>query len=387
MIKKFYLGTLPLLFFLIVSLSTSCSGKRKRIDEKLPIPVIQLDSTTVEVSHSFVADVQAVQFIEIKSKREGFMESIFVDEGQLVKKGQALFKLSSVELYQEVKEAQANYKQSRAELKMAEVETDRVKRLVEADIFSAIRLEQAIAEADVAELKVQQANSRLQRAEMNLSYTTIVAPFDGVVDRIPFKIGSLIRPSDKLTSLTDISEIFVYFKINEQEYLEYKRNQLNGVEQSEYYSLELILSDRTVYPYKGALEVVEADFERGTGSIAFRARFSNPEKLLRHGVTGKIRMITKEKGVILVPQQSTFEIQDFTYVYTVAQDGKINVRSFVPLMRYGSYYVTRDLPDNILIVYEGVQKVDDGMIIQPEIVKGETFREQMESSNETENKK
>lgn len=315
------------------------------------------------------------------------MESIFVDEGQLVKKGQALFKLSSVELYQEVKEAQANYKQSKAELKMAEVETDRVKRLVEADIFSAIRLEQAIAEADVAELKVQQANSRLQRAEMNLSYTTIVAPFDGVVDRIPFKIGSLIRPSDKLTSLTDISEIFVYFKINEQEYLEYKRNQLNGVEQSEYYSLELILSDRTVYPYKGALEAVEADFERGTGSIAFRARFTNPEKLLRHGVTGKIRMITKEKGVILVPQQSTFEIQDFTYVYTVAQDGKINVRSFVPLMRYGSYYVTRDLPDNILIVYEGVQKVDDGMIIQPEIIKGETFREQMESSNETENKK
>lgn len=386
MINKLYLGTLPL-FFLIVSLSTSCSGKRKRIEKKLPIPVIQLDSTTVEVSHSFVADVQAVQFIEIKSKREGFMESIFVDEGQLVKKGQALFKLSSVELYQEVKEAQANYKQSKAELKMAEVETDRVKRLVEADIFSAIRLEQAIAEADVAELKVQQANSRLQRAEMNLSYTTIVAPFDGVVDRIPFKIGSLIRPSDKLTSLTDISEIFVYFKINEQEYLEYKRNQLNGVEQSEYYSLELILSDRTVYPYKGALEAVEADFERGTGSIAFRARFTNPEKLLRHGVTGKIRMITKEKGVILVPQQSTFEIQDFTYVYTVAQDGKINVRSFVPLMRYGSYYVTRDLPDNILIVYEGVQKVDDGMIIQPEIVKGETFREQMESSNETENKK
>lgn len=222
---------------------------------------------------------------------------------------------------------------------------------------------------------------------MNLSYTTIVAPFDGVVDRIPFKIDSLIRPSDKLTSLTDISEIFVYFKINEQEYLEYKRNQLNGVEQSEYYSLDLILSDRTVYPYKGALEAVEADFERGTGSIAFRARFTNPEKLLRHGVTGKIRMITKEKGVILVPQQSTFEIQDFTYVYTVAQDGKINVRSFVPLMRYGFYYVTRDLPDNILIVYEGVQKVDDGMIIQPEIVKGETFREQMESSNETENKK
>ena len=129
-------------------------------------------------------DVQAVQFVEVKPKVEGFVEDVLVDEGEHVKKGQVLFKLSSAELYEEVKEAQANYKQVQAELKMAEVEADRVKRLVEKDIISPIRLEQALAEADVARLRVQQAKSRLLRAETNYSYTTITSPFEGYVDRI-----------------------------------------------------------------------------------------------------------------------------------------------------------------------------------------------------------
>ena len=163
---------------------------------------MRLTTTTIEVPQSYVADVQAVQFVEVKPKVEGFVEAVLVDEGEHVKKGQVLFKLSSAELYEEVKEAQAHHKQAQAELKMAEVEVDRIKRLVEKDIISPIRLEQAMAEADVARLQVQQAKSRLQRAETNFSYTTITAPFEGYVDRIPFKVGSLVTPSSLLTSLT-----------------------------------------------------------------------------------------------------------------------------------------------------------------------------------------
>ena len=137
----------------------------------------------------------------IKPKVEGFVEEVLVDEGEHVQKGQVLFKLSSAELYEEVKEAQAHHKQAQAELKMAEVEVDRVKRLVEKDIFSPIRLEYAMAEADVANLQVQQARSRLLRAETNFSYTTITAPFEGYVDRIPFKVGSLVTPTSCSTSL------------------------------------------------------------------------------------------------------------------------------------------------------------------------------------------
>ncbi len=374
--------------FLIAGFFTSCNrGHEKKSGSRNSTLAVKLAATSIEVAQSYVADVQAVQFVEIKPKVEGFVEDVLVDEGEHVKKGQVLFKLSSAELYEEVKEAQANYKQVQAELKMAEVEADRVKRLVEKDIISPIRLEQALAEADVARLRVQQAKSRLLRAETNYSYTTITSPFEGYVDRIPFKVGSLVTPSSLLTSLTDVSEMFAYFKINEKEYLEYKRTQLSGVEQPEYNNLELILSDQTTYPYKGTVETVEGDFERGTGSIAFRARFANPDRLLRHGVSGKIRMLTEMEDVILVPQRSTFEIQDFTYVYTVDEEGKVSVRSFEPLSRHGAYYVTKDLPDNTLIVYEGVQQVSDGMVITPEIVDAETVRKQLELSDEVENNK
>lgn len=387
MTRRLFFNYLPFLF-LIASFFTSCNrSHEEKSGSKNNTLVVKLVATSIEVAQSYVADVQAVQFVEVKPKVEGFVEDVLVDEGEHVKKGQVLFKLSSAELYEEVKEAQANYKQVQAELKMAEVEADRVKRLVEKDIISPIRLEQALAEADVARLRVQQAKSRLLRAETNYSYTTITSPFEGYVDRIPFKVGSLVTPSSLLTSLTDVSEMFAYFKINEKEYLEYKRTQLSGVEQPEYNNLELILSDQTTYPYKGTVETVEGDFERGTGSIAFRARFANPDRLLRHGVSGKIRMLTEMEDVILVPQRSTFEIQDFTYVYTVDEEGKVSVRSFEPLSRHGAYYVTKDLPDNTLIVYEGVQQVSDGMVITPEIVDAETVRKQLELSDEVENNK
>lgn len=387
MTKRLFLNHLPFLF-LIASFFISCSrNHEKKSGNENSTLVVKLATTSIEVAQSYVADVQAVQFVEIKPKVEGFVEDVLVDEGEHVKKGQVLFKLSSAELYEEVKEAQANYKQVQAELKMAEVETDRVKRLVEKDIISPIRLEQAQAEADVARLRVQQAKSRLQRAETNFSYTTITSPFEGYVDRIPFKAGSLVTPTSLLTSLTDVSEMFAYFKINEKEYLEYKRTQLSGVEQPEYNNLELILSDQTTYSHKGTVETVEGDFERGTGSIAFRARFANPDRLLRHGVSGKIRMLTKMEDVILVPQRSTFEIQDFTYVYTVDEAGKVSVRSFEPLSRHGAYYVTKDLPNNTMIVYEGVQQVSDGMVITPEMIDAETVRKQLELSNDTENNK
>ena len=371
MIKSVYYGSLGryALLCLLAFVGVSCGESREKMSGKTDkVPVIRLARTTIEVPQSYVADLQAVQFVEIKPKVEGFVEAVEVDEGQHVHKGQVLFRLSSAELYEEMKEAQANYKQAQAELKMAEVEVDRIERLVQKDILSPIRQEQAEAEADVARLQVQQAGSQLQRAESNFSYTTITAPFDGYVDRIPFRVGSLVTPTSLLTSLTDVSDMFAYFKINEKEYLEYKRTQLSGVEQPEYNNLELILSDQSTYRYKGKVETVEGDFERGTGSIAFRARFANPEQLLRHGVSGKIRMLTKMSDVVLVPQRSTFEIQDFTYVYVVDSAGKVSARSFEPLTRHGSYYVTKELEDGTMIVYEGVQMISDGMKITPEMV-------------------
>ena len=225
-----------------------------------------------------------------------------------------------------------------------------------------------MTQKEVARMKVEQAKSQLQRAQTNYSYTTVTSPFDGYIDRIPYKVGSLVTPESLLTTVSDVSEIFAYYKVNESEYLKFKRAQLRGEQLPEMNNIELILPDGSVYPHKGRVETVEGDFERGTGSIAFRVRFPNPDGLLKHGVTGKVRMMTKMSDVYLVPQKSTFEIQDFTYVYVVDKEGIVKVRSFQPLQRYEKFYITEDLEPDTYIVYEGIQSVKDGMEIHPDTI-------------------
>ena len=337
-----------------------------------------MQPTTIQFPRSYVADIQAIQFVEVKPKVEGFIQKVLVDEGEKVKKGQPLFQLSSEEYSQTVKEAQANYKQAEAQYDMAAYEVERIDRLVSKQILSKIRLDQAIKEKEVAQMKVEQARAQLQRSQMDYSYTTITSPFDGYIDRIPYKVGSLVNTQSLLTTVSDISEIFAYYRVNESEYLEFKRRQISGENIEGANDVELILSDGSIYSHKGRLETVEGDFERGTGSIAFRVRFPNPDGLLKHGVTGKVRMMTTMNNICLVPQKSTFEIQDFTYIYTVDNEGVVKVRSFEPLERYNNYYVTQDLPVNTAIVYEGVQMMKDGITIETDTVDINTLRNEME---------
>lgn len=364
---------------LLMGLFHSCKqsdNQQVMSDETVPVAILQ--PTTIQFPRSYVADIQAIQFVEVKPKVEGFIQKVLVDEGEKVKKGQPLFQLSSEEYSQTVKEAQANYKQAEAQYDMAAYEVERIDRLVSKQILSKIRLDQAIKEKEVAQMKVEQARAQLQRSQMDYSYTTITSPFDGYIDRIPYKVGSLVNMQSLLTTVSDISEIFAYYRVNESEYLEFKRRQISGENIEGANDVELILSDGSIYSHKGRLETVEGDFERGTGSIAFRVRFPNPDGLLKHGVTGKVRMMTTMNNICLVPQKSTFEIQDFTYIYTVDNEGVVKVRSFEPLERYNNYYVTQDLPVNTAIVYEGVQMMKDGITIETDTVDINTLRNEME---------
>lgn len=366
----------------IVGLLASCQTENKQtIGKNEVIPVTIIHPTSIEFPRSYVADIQAIQFVEIKPKVEGYVQQVLVDEGQLVKKGQPLFKLSSENYAEAVKEAEANYQQALVELEMANYEADRVGRLVEKDIISPIRLKQVQKQREVISLKVEQALANRRLAQMNYSYTTITSPFTGYIDRIPYKVGSLVSPNSLLTTVSDISEIFAYYKVNESEYLQLRRAQLKGEKNRQLDNIELILPDGSIYPHRGVQEAVEGDFERGTGSIAFRVRFPNPERLLKHGVTGKIRMLTSMENISLIPQKSTFEIQDFTYVYTVDSTGTAKVRSFTPIERYNNYYVTQDFEPGTTIIYEGVQMIRDGMKIKTNTLSDNEIKNDLHLSN------
>ncbi|WP_317195147.1 efflux RND transporter periplasmic adaptor subunit [Algoriphagus oliviformis] len=356
---------------LAMGASSACSEAKKRdkASEAINVPVLELQPQSVEVPQTYIADIQAVQFVEVRSKVSGFVDRIFVDEGEYVKKGQNLFQLSSAEYSELVNSARANLMRAKAELTAAKVEMERLQILVDKKIISASELELAKSKKAVADSRIAEAESMLSAAQTGLSYTTVKAPFDGIVDRIPHKLGSLVTENDLLTSITDISSVFAYYKVNESEYLNFMRTKIEGgSEDSLNEQLTLILSDGQEYPEKGKLETTEGDIESGTGSIGFRVRFPNPDNLIKHGASGRIEMLSKLDNVFLIPQKSTFEIQDFTYVYVVDRENKVKVRSFKPLQRYDTFYIADGFEPGDRIVLEGIQLVKDGSLVVPEAV-------------------
>lgn len=379
-----YTAARAILLLLSISYGTACStgsGKENNKNKILELPVLTLTPKKIEIPKTYVADIQARQFVEIRSKVEGFVEKIFVDEGDFVTKDQPLFQMSSVEFSELVNSANARLMQARAEEKAASLEVDRLKILVEKNIYSPSELELAQSKNDMAKSAVMEAEALLKNAQIGLSYTTIRAPFDGYVDRIPYKTGSLLNSGDLLTNISDIDEVFAYYKITENEYLEYMRGKMNKARleeeadnvadnlkealEEEAEVISLILSDGQFYSHKGQLETMEADFETGTGSIALRVRFPNPDALLKHGASGKVQMTKPQDNVFLIPQKATFEIQDYTYVYMVDEENKVIVRSFRPLGRYGLFYIVEDFNAGDRIVFEGIQLVQDGINISP----------------------
>lgn len=335
---------------------------------EIAIPVVRLAPTDTIIFQEYVADIQASKNVEIRAKIQGFIEEILVDEGQEVRKGQPLFRLNSAEYENECAKARANLANARAEAKAAELELKRVKVLVDKQVISKSELELAEARHRSAEARVAEAESVEQNAHIRLSYTFIRSPFNGVIDRIPQKPGSLVDEGTLLTTISDLQQIYAYFSVSENEYLQYlrskKSNQLTG-----YDHITLLLADGSKFPYTGRVETMESEFNRQTGSIAFRATFPNPDKILKHGASGKILLQTSMNDALMIPQKAVMEIQDKSFVFVVDKNNKVSMKSFHPKTKIDEYVVVQSgLTEHETIVYEGVQNIRDGSVIRPQYV-------------------
>lgn len=356
------LGLLGLLY-------TSCSqstGKETAKQEKpADVPVVTVQTTPLSVDHLYVSDIRAIRNVELRNMVAGFLEAIYVDEGQRVKQGQVLFRINSNEYKAEVAKAKAKMNTAKAEARVAEVEYERVKVLTDKDIVSRTELDLASSKLSAANARTEEAKSDLENAQHRLSYTTICAPFDGVVDRIPLKAGSLLTEGTLITSVSDISSMHAYFDVSENEYL--KHNRKSAEEKIANKEADLILSDGQAYEYKGKVETVVSEFDASTGSISFRATFPNPKRLLKHKATGKVKLATEMEHALVVPQKATFELQDKTYVYIVGSDNVIKMKSFEPSGRIDQYYIVKSgLSQGDRVVYEGIQDLKDGMKVNPQ---------------------
>lgn len=321
---------------------TSCTTKKEEKEEVEKFVVTNPVKIDTSFTKQYVSQIKSVRNIEIRAQEKGFLQNIFVDEGQFVKKGQLLFKIMP-NMYQ------AELLKAQAEQKSVEIELQNAKLLADKNIVSKNEL-------SVAQAKLQSAKAEVALAKLHLSFTEIRAPFDGTIDRIPLKLGSLIDEGELMTSLSDNRQMFAYFNVSEPEYLQYQTDVKDRADNR----VSLVLANGETFKEKGNVEVIESEFNNETGNIAFRARFPNSGKLLRNGETGQVQMIVPLKNAIVIPQKATYEIQDKKYVFVIDKNNKVNSREITITGEIPDLYVIRTgLADTDKILLEGVQKVKE----------------------------
>ena len=345
-----------MIFCCALFIETSCTTENKIETEdnyKIASPIV-VDTT---YNNEYVAEINGVQNVELRSRVSGIIESVLVDEGQMVKKGETLFILNRQEFTQQLKKAKAIIRSAMSELKSAEIELKNTEKLFNQKIVSITDLELLKAKIEGINAKIDEAKSDEEQAELSLSYTMIKAPFDGTINRIPFKVGSFIDEGILLTTISNTSDVFAYFNVAEKDYLEYATT--NKKTNSD--KVLLVLANGKTYKHGGQIEIIENEIDKNTGTIAFRARFPNPEKLLKHGASGKILVKTILKNVMLIPQKSTFEVQENIYVYTLDDNNIVRMQKINPLYRLSDYFIiSSDLSPNSKFVFEGIQYLKSG---------------------------
>lgn len=323
-------------------LITSCGSKHEKEEEIKFLVTSPLNKDT-SITRDYVCQIRSIQHIELRALEKGYLQKIYVDEGQHVKKGQMMFQIMPL-IYQ------AELQKSQAEADHAEIEYQNTAALFEKNVVSKNEL--ALAKANL-----NKAKAELELAKVHLSFTDIKAPFDGIMDHFHVRQGSLVNEGDLLTTLSDNSEMWVYFNVPEAEYLDYKAN----TQAENLAKVSLLMANNQLFKHSGVVKTIEADFNNETGTIAFRATFPNPEGLLRHGETGNIQMTVPLKHALIIPQKSTFEILEKKYVFVVDKDNIVRQREVVIASEMPDIYIIKQgLAESDRILVEGIRKVKEG---------------------------
>jgi len=338
--------------FMFISVSavlclTSCDSKKEEKEEETKFLVTSPLKKDTTANRDYVCQIHAISHIELRALEKGYLQKIFVDEGQTVKQGQMMFQIMPT-IYQ------AEQQKAQAEANFAEIEYQNTKQLSDKNVVSPNELAMAKAKYD-------KAKAELSLAQVHLGFTEIKAPFNGIMDHFQVRLGSLVNEGDLLTTLSDNSEMWVYFNVPEAEYLNYKSN----VTEENLLKVNLLMANNQLFDYPGVVKTIEADFNNETGNIAFRATFPNPKGLLRHGETGNIQMSIPLKNAIIIPQKATYEILEKKYVFVVDKNNVVHSREITIASEMPDLYIVKEgVTENDRILLEGIRKVKDNEKIE-----------------------
>ncbi len=325
---------------LTLSFLLSCNGNQsaQQATGPTPLPVVEVPVRTVTGYRAFPARLEGIVSSQVRAKVAGYITEVLVDEGQPVRKGEPLFRLETQALTQDAGAAKAN-------VDAARVEVNRLKPLVEKGIVGQVQLE-------TAQARLAQAEAVYKSIGANIDYATIRSPVDGHVGAINFRQGALVSASDPvpLTTVANVERVYAFFSMNEREYLNFIQSTPGNTlaqKVSNFPPVQIRLVNGEIYEETGRIETVTGQVDPSTGSVAFRAIFPNPNRLLADGSSGVILIPRTYENVPVVPEAATFEQQGITYVFRVRSDTAISTPLEVV-----------DRVDNLVIVSSGVSPGD-----------------------------
>lgn len=367
MMKLFFIGIrdFKLLLFSIVILFSSCASREEQMPPPMEVDFLELVPTAATIEKRYPGQIEGSVNVDIKAQVSGYLDRIYVKEGDYVQKGQALFGIKADVYNEQVQNSQAALKTALAAEETARIELEKIKPLVSGQVVSDVQLK--IAEAGYASAKAQvaQAKAILGSSQINADFTLIKAPVSGYIGRIPNRVGNLISPSDAtpLTTLSDIDQVFVYFSLSEADYISFAKDIKSG-EGSD--MVKLIIADGSIYEHEGKLETASGNIDAATGSISFKAVFSNPDKILRSGGTAKVILSKTVQSAVLIPMSSVKDIQDKLFVFALGDSNKVVMKPIEIKGNSGNHYILKSgLDTKEKIAINRIDALTEGVEVAP----------------------
>jgi len=358
----------------------ACSDDKQQMGA-LEIPVYKTKTERVPIYNEFVGEVYGLKDISIRARVAGYLEEIYFNEGTKVEKGKLLYRIESQLYEQDVAAKLSAVAEAKTILANAENELNRYKPLAEVNAVSQSDLDAAQTTFDAAVAGVEAAEANLKASQINLGYTKIYSPITGIIGKTKAKVGDFVGQQPNpviLNVVSQIDVILVEFFLTEIDYLKLFRQFIEGKNiqdstnikrKQKKAELTLILADGSVHPYKGEVKFIDRNVDPATGAVLIQASFPNPTGILRPGQFAKVKaLIDYDENGILIPQRCVSELQGIFSVLVVNQENKVESRRVEMGSKYSDFWlVSSGLKADELIVYEGLQKVREGMTINPKI--------------------
>ena len=326
--------------------------------------IMEVKAADKELSTSYSATIRGRQDIDIYPQVSGTIEKLCVTEGQTVRRGQLLFVIDQIPYRAALKTAVANVEAARAAMATAELTYNSNKELYAQKVVSEFSLKTAENTYLTAKAQLTQAEAQEVNARNNLSYTEVKSPSDGVVGALPYRVGALVGPTlpYPLTTVSDNSDMYVYFSMTENQLLALTR-QYGSMDEAlkNMPEVELILNDNSVYNKKGVIESISGVIDRQTGTVMARVVFPNESRLLHSGASGTVVVPSIYKDCIAIPQGATVQMQDKVVVYKVVDGKAVSTLITVAGINDGrEYVVLSGLQSGDEIISEGAGLVREG---------------------------